>query len=85
MPSIVLEYRYMNKNLEKHEKMVYRFSLVTSIISSAIILLLILVQAYVRWYKNQYFTFLGGYELEVLTVSVFALLIGLTHAYKPRG
>lgn len=75
----------MNKNLEKHEKIVYRFSLLMTAISSVIILALIVAQAYVRWYKNQTFMFLGGFELEILTLSVFAALIGLAHAYKPRG
>lgn len=74
----------MDKNFEKHEKMVYRFSLLMSAISAVIILVLIIAQAYVRWFKNQNFTFLGGYELEVLTLSVFAALIGLAHAYKPK-
>ena len=32
-------------------------------------------QAYVRWAINQNFTFLGGFELEALTVGVFALLV----------
>lgn len=81
----MLKLKYMNKNLEKHEKTVYKFSLIITTISFIIILVLIAGQIYVRWYINQTFTFLGGYELEALTVSVFALLIGLANAYKPKN
>jgi hypothetical protein len=35
------------------------------------------VTMYVRWYVNQNFTFLGGWEMEALTLAVFALLIVL--------
>jgi uncharacterized membrane protein YkgB len=70
---------------EKHEKTVYKFSMAIAIVSMIVIAVLLIAQAYVRWYINQSFTFLGGYELEVLTISVFALLIGLAHAYKPRN
>lgn len=79
----MLLFIYMNKSLEKHEKTVYKFSVTISVISIIVITVLIIAQAYVRWYINQTFTFLGGYELEALTISVFALLIGLAHAYKP--
>jgi hypothetical protein len=74
----------MDKNFEKHERTVYRISMVMSAVASVVILLLIVAQAYVRWFKNQEFTFLGGFELEALTVGTFALLVGLAHAYKPK-
>ena len=46
-------------------------------ISIIVVLGFIAVQTYVRWNLNQNFTFLGGFELEALTVSAFALLIAL--------
>lgn len=36
-------------------------------------------EAYVRWSLNQNFTFLGGWELEALTVSAFGLMFGLNY------
>ena len=44
------------------------------VISVAIIFVLIVLQAYVRWTTNQGFTFLGGSELETLTLATFGLM-----------
>lgn len=41
-------------------------------------------QGYIRWKINQNFTLLGGYELEVLTVSTSALLFALLLVSRPR-
>ena len=46
-------------------------------ISIIIVLAFIALQTYVRWTLNQNFTFLGGFELEALTLAAFALLITL--------
>ena len=77
----------MNTNkptLEKHEKLIFCFSVAVSALSLIIVFSFIVAQTYVRWKINQTFTFLGENELEALTVSSFALLIGLLHAYRPQ-
>lgn len=43
---------------------------------------LIVAQIYIRWAINQNFTLLGGYELETLTASVFALILGLVYLHR---
>ena len=46
-------------------------------VSFAIVLVVCAADAWVRWAINQNFTFLGGFELEVITVGAFLLLIAL--------
>lgn len=61
-------------------KVAFAFSIIGIVGSIA----LCAVQAYVRWKINQNFTFLGGVELEALTVASFALLIALVVSAKNR-
>ena len=46
---------------------------------------IIVLQMSVRFSTNQSFTFLGGAELEVLTASVFLLVLGLAYIYRSGG
>jgi hypothetical protein len=56
---------------------VHRLAVILSILFFIIVLGLGGVQAYVRWAINQNFTFLGGFELEAITIGVFVLLSAL--------
>lgn len=49
------------------------------VLSTVIIFVLIVLQAYVRWTTNQGFTFLGGSELETLTLATFGLMAVLLY------
>lgn len=53
------------------------FASAVAVLFFIIVLGLGALQAYVRWFVNQNFTFLGGFELEAATVGAFALLIAL--------
>ena len=84
---LLLKFINMEKitsEMKRHEKFIFRFSVCVSILSLIIVLGLIIAQVYVRWYTNQTFTFLGGSELEVLTISAFTLVLGLLYAYRPQ-
>lgn len=75
----------MNENIkEKRERFIFRLSAVVSVLASIVVFLLVGLQVYIRWFINQNFTVLGGNELEVLTISVFALIVSMAYAYRPR-
>ena len=57
------------------EKIVYKVSFIIAWVSVLVVFGFIVVQSYVRWAINQDFTFLGGLELEALTLGAFALII----------
>jgi len=63
--------------------MIFRFSAAVAALALCIVFVLTIAQVYVRWSVNQNFTFLGGNELEVLTFSSFALLLGLAYLHRP--
>jgi hypothetical protein len=65
-----------------HRRFTYKLARTTAIISLIALVVLIISQLYVRWNINQNFTLLGGNELETLTVSVFALVIGLVYTHR---
>lgn len=67
----------------RRERLVFRLTFISAAVAMIIVLALILVEAYVRWSMNLNFTFLGGSELEVLTVSAFATMLGLSYLYRP--
>ena len=75
----------MNTTHEKRGRMLSSFSLIVAVVAVVITFGLIVAQTYVRWSLNQNFTFLGGNELEVLTVSSFALLLGLVYIHRPSA
>lgn len=68
---------------EKRERMIFRFSAAVAALALLIMFVLTIAQAYVRWSVNQNFAFLGGNELEVLTFSSFALVLGLAYLHRP--
>ena len=72
----------MSASHEKYVRMFYGFSMLVAVLSLLSTLAFVMAQAYVRWSMNQNFTFLGGNELEVLTFSAFALLLGLNYLYR---
>ena len=67
----------------RRERFIYFLSFTSTAIALCLALVFILAQAYVRWSTNQNFTFLGGGELEALTVSAFASIICLSCLYRP--
>lgn len=68
---------------EKRERFVFYFSVTTSILLLLVVLLLVGFQTYVRWFVNQNFTLVGGNELEVLTVSMSALVLAIASIHRP--
>lgn len=70
---------------DKQQKRVFKLAFFTSLLSLFIVGLLVIAQTYVRWTLNQNFTFLGGSEFEALTVSSFALTLGLAFLHRPRA
>lgn len=63
-----------------------RFTFIMGVVIAALWMLLvtglIIAQIYIRWTINQSFTLLGGFELEALTFSVFALILGLVYLHR---
>lgn len=73
----------MDKTIqERREALVFKLAFISIIVVSVIVALLLGLEVYVRWYLNKDFVFLGGFELEALTVSVFALIIGMVRTYS---
>jgi len=68
----------------KRERLVFRVGFIASAVAIIIVLVLTLLQAFVRYTTNQAFTFLGGNQLEVLTASAFLMLLGLAYVYRPQ-
>jgi len=52
------------------------------ILALAVVLLIISFEIYVRWFVNKDFALLGGFELEALTISAFALILGMVYRYR---
>lgn len=68
---------------EQKEKLLFGFSFIIAAVSIIAVAAFIAAQAYVRWKINQNFTFLGGSELEALTLGAFGLVIALLVAHRP--
>lgn len=69
---------------EKRERLIFHSSVIVSVITLLVVFAFIGFQTYVRWKINQNFTVLGGNELEVLTISVFALIFGVVYIHRPE-
>ena len=65
---------------EKYESMLFWFTVLTAII----IFIIVLAEIYVRWKLNQSFTFLGGFELEALTLLLLGELVLLSRSNHER-
>lgn len=74
----------MNNLTQEHrQKLVFRLAFISAILGLIVIFILIGLETYIRWFASKDFTFLGGFELETLTASTFALIIGIMHMYRP--
>lgn len=65
-------------------KTLSRFTSIAAVLAVVIVFGLVIAQGYVRWSVNQNFTFLGGNELEALTLAAFGLLFGLAYIHRSR-
>ena len=64
---------------------VFWFSLVVAKLSFVGLVALFGLQVYTRWYVNKDFAFLPGFGLEALTISVFALILGLAYIHRSEN
>ena len=62
--------------------MVFRLSIGTFVVSSLLLFGFIVAQAYVRWTLNQNFSFLGGFELEALSLLVLGQIVALSYIHR---
>jgi len=69
---------------ERRERLVFWSSVLVAKISLLLVFALIGFEIYVRWFINQNFTFLGGFELEALTASAFAFTFGVLYLNRAR-
>lgn len=67
---------------EKRQNVVYWLSIITFIISAILLFGFIGVQTYVRWKINQNFSFLGGFELEALSLLVLGQIVALSYIHR---
>jgi len=67
---------------ERRSTLVFRLSFISVILALAVVLLIISFEIYVRWFVNKDFALLGGFELEALTISAFALILGMVYRYR---
>jgi hypothetical protein len=72
----------MNNKEQNREKITFIMAVVVAALWMAGVAGLIIAQIYIRWSINQSFTLLGGFELEALTFSVFALMLGLVYLHR---
>ena len=76
----------MNTSIkERRQTLIFRIAFIGVILAFLVVFALVGAEAYVRWTLNKDFSFLGGSELEVLTASLFVLILGMVHAYSPKG
>ena len=75
----------MNTPTQEHrQKLIFKIAMMSIAVSFILVLAAIGFEAYIRYYKNQNFTVLGGFELEALTLSAFALVLGLSYLYRTK-
>lgn len=73
----------MNNSIqERRQTIIFRLALISAVLGLIIALALIGLEVYVRWFIAKDFAFLNGFELSALIISVFALIIGMVHAYR---
>ena len=65
-------------NKEKRQNLVYRLSTITFCISAVLFFGLTILQAYVRYFLNKDFSFLGGWGLEALALLVLGQIVSLS-------
>ncbi|MDO8593325.1 MAG: hypothetical protein Q7R59_00255 [bacterium] len=70
---------------ERRQTLVFRLSFISTILALAVVLTVVGFEVYVRWFVNKDFALLGGFELEALTISAFALILGMAYMYRPGG
>ncbi|MEK7132420.1 MAG: hypothetical protein AAB830_00015 [Patescibacteria group bacterium] len=67
---------------ETRQSLVFWLSIITFIVSAIMFLGFVAAQTYVRWAMNQNFSFLGGFELEALSLLVLGQIIALSHIHR---
>ena len=72
----------MSSSPRDRSRPLFLFSAGLVALSLLFVIVMTAVQIYVRWNVNQNFTFLGGNELEAITVGAFALLIALVCTHR---
>lgn len=74
--------RHMSTTENKQERVTFLFGVTIAAVWMVVVFVLVLAQLYIRWSINQNFTLLGGFELEALTFSTFALILGLVYLHR---
>lgn len=76
----------MNNNItqERRQTLAFRLAFITAVVATITVFLLIGLEVYVRWIVNRDFVFLGGFELEALTISTFILILGVIYLFRPE-
>ncbi len=69
---------------ERRQELVFRLAFTSAVLGLVIVLGVIGGELWVRWTMNQNFAFLGGFELEALTMSAFALIFGMLYLHRPE-
>lgn len=67
---------------ERRQALVFRLAFISTVLALIIVFAIIGGEVWVRWTMNQNFAFLGGFELEALTLSAFALVFGLAYLHR---
>lgn len=70
---------------ETKQKVVFWLSLSTTTLSALALFGFIIAQTYIRWTVNQNFTFLGGFELEALTLLVLGQVAMLAYIHRSEN
>lgn len=75
----------MNNTIQEHRQtLAFRLAFISATIATTLVFLLIGLEVYVRWAVNRDFIFLGGFELEALTISTFILILGIVYLCRPE-
>lgn len=72
-----------NSTYERRQTVLFRFVYISAIVMLFVVLITAGFELYVRWFVNKDFILLGGFELEALTISVSALILGMAYLYRP--
>ena len=73
---------YPRMNKEKQQDAVYRLSVITFGVSAVLLFGLTVLQAYVRYFLNKDFSFLGGWGLEALALLVLGQIVALSFIHR---
>ena len=68
---------------EQRQSLLFTVAMTVLISTGVVLIAMIGLESYVRYVVNLNFAFVGGFELEALTIGMFTLIIAMMYLYRP--